>query len=207
MNVIMKGSTSILLDEMDIHKTSYWSLKDSHNNSNDILYKVVTSKELFGKEIENAIILYKVDKNQEYYVYPHKGYILNRNDICKNDLLKLRTKYDEKVHKHFDINANIFYVLEMNYGGMTMYELNKYGIRIESTIKNQIISGLRKGLKSLHDIGMVHGDSHIDNIVFTTKNNQVTNARWIDFANMEMSTFTKGDLYFFNKVISIITNI
>ena len=206
MNVIMKGSTSILLDEIDIPKLPYWSLYESHNN-NDILYKVVTLKELFGKEIENAIILYKVDKTQEYYVYPHKGYILKRNDICKHDLLKLRTKYDEKVHKHFDINANIFYVLEMNYGGMSIHELKIYNIRIENSIKKHILITLKKGLKCLHNIGMVHGDSHIDNIVFTIKENQVTNARWIDFANMETSTFTKGDLYFFNKAISIITSI
>ena len=130
------------------------------NVSTTMITRIAKNSEEWRNEVAMASMLSKVDKEQEYLIYPAAWCIIQMTQEIKEQY----AKYEAKCGMQLSRDGRL-YLTELKHGGKSLEVLQEAGGRILTGEQaEQVWSCVLSGLALLHVNNMSHGDVHHGNI-------------------------------------------
>jgi hypothetical protein len=159
--------------------------------SDKMLTKIITRKDIYKKELENAQFMDEVFKNDSAnLLFPIEAGSLPVDEKIRAILQNCKNK--EQIHRGeqaFDKNATIIYILKIENGGESLEKLNDTGELQSYSDKDlfNIMDDITNGVKHLHSKNISHGDINPLNITIRNDNGH-PKAYIIDFGESIKNT-------------------
>lgn len=167
--------------------------KDQAKESNDKFSKLVFEKDVYDDEMKYTALLSPIDVHQQYTLYPEKGCDLNMPSVDPSNSYNLCTlNGSTRPVKKLIISKN---------GGKAIFDDEKpaKNMKLNSSQYAPFFKGilnLLKGLKVLHDGGVIHMDIKPSNIVAKENEDLSFTLRYIDFGlSFELAKYEDSNVY------------
>jgi len=167
--------------------------KDQAKESADKFSKLVFKKDVYDNEMKYTALLSPIDVHQQYTLYPEKGCDLNMPSVVPSNSYNLCTLNGSTGPvKKLIISKN---------GGKAIFddENPAKNMKLNSSQYAPFFKGilnLLKGLKVLHDGGVIHMDIKPSNIVAKENEDSSFTLRYIDFGLcFELAKYEESDVY------------
>jgi serine/threonine protein kinase len=167
--------------------------KDQALESDDKFSKLVFEEKIYNDEMKYTALLSPIDVDQQYTLYPEKGCDLNMPSVVpSNSYNSCTLNGSTGPVKKLIISKN---------GGKAIFddEHPAKNMKLNSSQYAPFFKGilnLLKGLKVLHDGGVIHMDIKPSNIVAKENEDSSFTLRYIDFGLcFELAKYEESDVY------------